>query len=517
MSLSIKFVSHSETGLVRKMNQDSCYASPNLLIVADGMGGAAAGDLASCVAVNGISKVDQRHSGEEMLEVLAGALAKINDDIADLIDADPELVGMGSTLTGVMFSGTQLAVTNIGDSRTYLLRDGELSRLTHDHSFVQSLVDEHKITFAEAEKHPHRSLLLKVLNGQSQHEADYQLRDAQCGDRLLICSDGLCGFVSDDKLAQILTETDLGEVSDKLIEAAYAGSSSDNITFIVADLVDQDSELDSAAPVMLGAAVNADVAKLAKRTGGNRAGFISKFRPKANKPAAIVAAEPADEAAEAEDSADLADEPDGAADSLASEDLAEKRRYAPTGSRRRFVFPIVSSMVALAVLACAGYFGYSWSQRQFYIGANQGKVAIYRGVPEKIFGLSLSSLVADQRVNVADLPVHYREKIADNIKVPSLEKANETVAQLEQLADYCIAKRQRQQSSTVPTNATTLPSGSISSTGSNNLTPTPGVSAVASSPNSSSSLPTISVDPLTPSGTTAAANVNPLVGQDPEC
>ena len=188
MTFSLNTRSHSEIGLVRKNNQDSGYVSATMLAVADGMGGAAAGDLASTVAIDHISAADAHREGEDMLTTLAGAVAAANDDLADLVAWDASLDGMGTTFCGAMFSGTQLGLVHIGDSRAYLLRNGQLSRLTHDHSWVQSLIDEGRITPQEAAVHPHRSLLLKVLNGQAQHSPDASLVDVRQGDRLLFLS-----------------------------------------------------------------------------------------------------------------------------------------------------------------------------------------------------------------------------------------------------------------------------------------------------------------------------------------
>ena len=146
MTLQLKYVAHSEIGLIRKNNQDSGYASPHLVVVADGMGGAAAGDLASAVAIDTLRKIDAPTTGEQMLEVLASAIHQANDKIAELIESDFSLEGMGTTVTGAMFDGTQLGLAHIGDSRAYLLRDDRLERLTHDHTWVQSLVDDGKIS-----------------------------------------------------------------------------------------------------------------------------------------------------------------------------------------------------------------------------------------------------------------------------------------------------------------------------------------------------------------------------------
>ena len=204
MTLALRYVAHSEVGLVRKNNQDSAYISPTMLIVADGMGGAAAGDLASAVAVRELRAADGEYSGEEMLDVLAGAIESASETISDLVESDPRLDGMGSTVCGVMFDGTRLGLANIGDSRAYRYRDGNLVRLTRDHSWVQTLVDDGRITEAEALEHTHRSLILRVINGQPQHVPDLELSPALAGDRLLICSDGLCGFVTDDVIASHL-------------------------------------------------------------------------------------------------------------------------------------------------------------------------------------------------------------------------------------------------------------------------------------------------------------------------
>ena len=141
MTFSLDTRAHSEVGLVRKNNQDSGYVSPTMILVADGMGGAAAGDLASTVAVREILRSDGHYTLDQTGEVLAGALARANHTLADLVQQDPSLDGMGTTVCGALFTGTELGLVHIGDSRGYLLRGGVLHRLTHDHSWVQSLVD----------------------------------------------------------------------------------------------------------------------------------------------------------------------------------------------------------------------------------------------------------------------------------------------------------------------------------------------------------------------------------------
>src|SRR6187551_1620192 len=238
MTLQLRYAAHSETGLIRKNNQDSGLASPHLLVVADGMGGAAAGDLASAVAIDTIRKIEGSTEGKQMLEVLAGAIDVANTKIAELVEADVSLEGMGTTLTGVIFDGVELGLAHIGDSRGYLYRDGQLERLTHDHTWVQSLVDDGKISESEAALHPHRSLLLKVLNGQTTNDPDLRIVPVKAGDRLMLCSDGVCGLINDDMIEAALHLPDLNDAVKRLVVESLDEGGIDNITVIVADVVE---------------------------------------------------------------------------------------------------------------------------------------------------------------------------------------------------------------------------------------------------------------------------------------
>ncbi|MDR1449177.1 MAG: protein phosphatase 2C domain-containing protein [Propionibacteriaceae bacterium] len=239
MALELRVRAHSETGLVRRNNQDSGYASPTMLLVADGMGGAAAGDLASRVAVEECSRVDGgADEGEAMLDSLEDASLLANRRLAELIAQNPDLDGMGTTLCGGLFDGHDFGIVHLGDSRFYLLRGGGLSRLTHDHSWVQSLIDEGRLDEGAALTHPHRSLLLRVLNGQPFSRPDLILITLRDGDRLLVCSDGLCGAVSDSDIAAGLSISEPAAALDALVAAAHRAGGSDNITILLADVFD---------------------------------------------------------------------------------------------------------------------------------------------------------------------------------------------------------------------------------------------------------------------------------------
>ncbi len=413
MTLLLRFATHSEIGLVRKNNQDSGYASPHLLLVADGMGGAAAGDLASAVAVEAIREVDTYTPAEQMLPVLAAAVAEANDRLAALVSEDSSLDGMGTTVTGALFDGADLGLAHIGDSRAYLYRDGRLDQLTHDHSWVQSLVDDGRIDRAEAAVHPHRSLLLKVLNGQPGCEPDLTLVPLQAGDRLLFCSDGLCGLVEDDEIAAALQETALTAVMPRLVAAAHAEGGIDNITIILADVVEGEpaAATDTVEAVVLGAA--------AART----------------LPPTGTASGPLAE--------DDDDEPDGAtaiAGSPPAGSSEDEARYNPQPpSQRRPWRRLAAVLALLLVVASAAGAAYAWGRTQYYVGAAGEHVAIYQGLPEKVV-VPLSRLYEVQSVTLAGLPSYYADQVRTGIEVSSLTAARQTVAELTLAAKRCLGR-----------------------------------------------------------------------------
>jgi PPM family protein phosphatase len=440
MTLQLRYVTHSEIGLIRKNNQDSGYASPHLLVVADGMGGAAAGDLASAVAIDTIRKIEAPTTGQEMLEVLAGAIHLANDKIAELVESDLSLEGMGTTVTGAMFDGAQLGLAHIGDSRAYLFRDGHLERLTHDHTWVQSLVDDGKISENEAAMHPHRSLLLKVLNGQPTNDPDLATVPVVAGDRLMFCSDGVCGLIDDDVIEAALQLPDLNDAAERLVVEALHEGGIDNITVIVADVVESGG---SDEVIVLGAASQHPIP-----TDGVPRGQSS-------------------EKDETDDTlvTKLAD--------FESPPVDDEERYSPQPPhQRRFRRPLVG-LLALLLVAVAGVgVAYGWTRTQYFVGADQDKVAIFQGLSEGLPGLSLSRVYEVQQLALSELPPFYQEQVKANIDVASLDSARETVAELSEAAKRC-AGPQRAASprpkSTVGPKPSPTPSKKLSS----NPTPSP--------------------------------------------
>ena len=188
MTLTLRYAARSDRGLIRGGNQDSVYAGPRLLAVADGMGGMAAGDVASNIVIAAMAPLDEDVPGNALVDALRGAVETANQQIRDAVDANPAMEGMGTTLTALLFSGTRFGMVHIGDSRAYLLREGEFVQVTKDDTYVQMLVDEGQITEEEASSHPQRSLLTRALQG-SDADPEYSVRQAVPGDRYLLCSD----------------------------------------------------------------------------------------------------------------------------------------------------------------------------------------------------------------------------------------------------------------------------------------------------------------------------------------
>nr|WP_272496331.1 protein phosphatase 2C domain-containing protein [Nocardioides sp. B-3] len=265
--LFLQFSAISDVGRIRKDNRDSGYAGPWLLTVCDGVGGAARGDLASATAVQALRKLDTRPS-DDMLGRVAGAIHRANDRISEIIDEDPALNGTSTTASVLLFDGAKVAVGHLGDSRAYLLRGGEMRQLTHDHTFVQSLIDEGRITEEQSRTHPNRNLILKAVDGIRHEEPDLFEFPVRVGDRLFVCSDGACGFLTDDRMGDIPGSGTPDFAAVELVRASLEAGSSDNVTCIVAEVVETAPE-PAIEPLLVGAA--ADLPRRLASTGATRA------------------------------------------------------------------------------------------------------------------------------------------------------------------------------------------------------------------------------------------------------
>ena len=252
MTVSLCYAVRSERGPTRENNEDAAFAGPRLLALADGMGGHAAGEVASALVIADLAPLNDRPPGDDLLGDLRCATLRGNAAIARHVTDHPELNGMGTTLTALLFAGDVLGLVHVGDSRGYLLRDGSLSQITRDETLVQSLLDEGALTSEQAWAHPHRAMVLRAITG---HELDPSptIREVRAGDRYLICSDGLSDVVPAEALAEALRGfRDPHNCVQQLIRLALRAESQDNVTCIVADVVEGHSGYE--IPLVTGAA-----------------------------------------------------------------------------------------------------------------------------------------------------------------------------------------------------------------------------------------------------------------------
>jgi serine/threonine protein phosphatase PrpC len=268
MSLTLRYGVRSDVGHVREGNEDAGYAGPRLVAIADGMGGAVAGEVASRTVIGRLAGLEDDDLGPDVVGALSDAVRNANGDLGDLVDRDPSLAGMGTTITALLAEDDRLALVHVGDSRCYLFRDGVLTQVTRDHTLVQELVDAGEISEEEAAVHPKRNIITRVLDGRGTIELDVSVRAAQRGDRYLLCSDGLSGYVSPETLADAVALPDPQDAADRLVDLALRAGGVDNVTAVVADIVEgPEGSSRTFAPATTGRPRAARTACAARRSG----------------------------------------------------------------------------------------------------------------------------------------------------------------------------------------------------------------------------------------------------------
>ncbi|HET6860970.1 MAG TPA: PP2C family serine/threonine-protein phosphatase [Streptomyces sp.] len=445
MSLSLRFAAGSHKGMIREGNEDSGYAGPRLLAIADGMGGQAAGEVASSEVISTLVQLDDDVPGSDILTSLGTAVQRANDQLRVMVEEDPQLEGMGTTLTALLWTGQRLGLVHVGDSRAYLLRDGVLTQITQDHTWVQRLVDEGRITEEEATTHPQRSLLMRALGSGDHVEPDLSIREVRAGDRYLICSDGLSGVVSHQTMEETLSDYQgPQETIQALIQFALRGGGPDNITCIVADVLDVDGNDTLAGqlndtPVIVGAvaenqlALNAADDAAAMQTPAGRAAGLG--RSGGHQPAPGGFGPPGSGEGDGYGAA-----PDGGFGAYSDEDFVKPR----TG--RKWLKRSLYIVLALAVVGGGLYGGYRWTQTQYYVGANEEHVALYRGISQDLAWVSLSKVEKDHpEIELKYLPPYQRKQVEATITEGSLPDAREKVAELGAQASACKKDEERRQ------------------------------------------------------------------------
>lgn len=401
MTMYLRYAARSDRGLVRSNNQDSVFAGPRLLAVADGMGGHVGGEVASKIVIAAIEYLDEDDPGGDMLEALREGVEAGTAHLREVVEDRPDLDGMGTTLTAMLFNGKRIGLCHVGDSRAYVFRDDTLHQITHDDTFVQALIDEGRLTPEEASVHPQRSVILRALNGMDV-DPDLSMREGRAGDRYLLCSDGLSSYVSAERIEKVLRTSDTpSEAADSLIDFALRAGGPDNITVIVADLIDDDApDSVDGAPVVDGAA------------GGNR----GQRETRGDSPAARAAL------IGKRDEPEPDDEDDGA---TAVEPPRRKKRW--------WILLAVLVLLIAGVLATNAYLN-----SRYFVGVDGDDVVIYNGVDTEIGPVRLYSVAERTDYKVDDLQKATRVDILGGVEADSLKDARSIVGRLEdRLLPYC--------------------------------------------------------------------------------
>ena len=464
----------SDVGTVRANNQDSSFAGEHLIAICDGMGGHAGGDTASSIAIRSLAHIEQDDTGgdvEVISRMMETSVMAAHDAIVGKAKRERKLAGMGTTVTAVALVAGYWVVAHIGDSRAYLLRDGHLSRITCDHSYVQHLIDTGRITPAEAKNHPQRNVVMRVLGDfDIDPHPDISICKAHPADRWLLCSDGLCGVLEDSTIKETMTAlADQGECAQRLVQMALRAGSTDNVTAVIADAtlaLDADAfDLPHQTPLVGGAAsrnlepiadiVNEPVATAPAlrddHSPAKRAAALMQPADTQHNDAAPASAEPSttrvvqpsavrEETGE-RDNPDTGEipvvqKPDGrlsadpndpeVAKAIRDEHVEQKKATRAKHQRNRLAI-VITILLAVAVLFGAGTGTYMWSQTRYYVGNSNGKVAIYQGVPTNLFGLALSHEVSSTSITVSNLPQTWRDQLNRGISVGSLDEAQSHV------------------------------------------------------------------------------------------
>ena len=456
----------SDIGYVRHDNQDSSFAGEHLITVCDGMGGHAGGDTASTIAIRSLAHIEVASGSDpdDMARVLQTSIIAAHDAIVGKASRERKLSGMGTTVEALRLVGNYWVLAHMGDSRAYLLRGGELIRGTKDHSYVQHLIDTGRITPEQAKGHPQRNVVMRVLGDfDIDPHPDISIRTALPGDRWLLCSDGLFGVLEDSTIREALsTIEDANQCAQDLVSMALRAGSTDNVTAAIADVTVVSSEKDVSSahqiPLVGGAASKEPqpLADIIDRPVAIAPALKESPESPASRAAALTHSSKSSGSRSESTSADnsggprtdsdsirqiampqrtldgnavpFSDDPHDPAVVKAARDQsqsAQQRTHRRSAMRRVLTFFTI--LVVLAGIAFGGLRAYQWSQTRYYIGESDGVVAIYRGVPTNIFGISLSHVEEKTNIRVSRLSPVWQQQLRQGIVTDSLGAARQHI------------------------------------------------------------------------------------------
>ncbi|MCY1676601.1 protein phosphatase 2C domain-containing protein [Pseudarthrobacter sp. SL88] len=487
----MRYAARSDVGRIRSKNDDSAYAGRHLAVVADGMGGHAGGDVASAATVLDMIHLDRADYEGDAGTILADEIQTANSLLSELVHINPKLAGMGTTVTALLLAEGQLHFAHIGDSRAYRLRDGEFEQISVDHTFVQRLIDEGRLKPEEAETHPHKNVLMRVLGDvDASPELDLDTLEARPGDRWLLCSDGL-NYVAGHAVERTVKETpNLRECVETLVDLTLEAGSPDNVTVIMLEIAEETpDDVSTAAVDVIPAAqatqsAEAPAAAVAAAAGTADASVSDAMdaRDPEVKPVPADAATPNGSEPDAGPSEDKAPDP-GSTDPhlgehLSAEVLREElssrphelvgaaataaesgsiptiagrtvaRRAAtvlthkaepaagdddetlvPLKPRRWITWSVAAAVVV--VLGVGLWLGYAWTQTRYYVGESDSRVAIFNGVSQRLGPIQLSSLETVTDIRMDSLPQFSQQRVRQTVPASDLYDAQRIVKNLE--------------------------------------------------------------------------------------
>ena len=390
--MNVSVGAKTDVGRTREVNEDSYLVQEPLFVVADGMSGHVAGDVASRTAVERLTEAtrDEAPTPDALAALVRGA----NAAVFNKARSDSTLQGMGTTCTILLLEGTDAHLAHVGDSRAYVFRDQSLRQITEDHTLVQRMVQEGRLSAEEAHKHPQRNIITRVLGVDADVSVDTFSVEAKPGDRFILCSDGLSSMLEDAEIEEVLrNESDPQTAAGLLVERANEAGGEDNITVVIVAV-----------------------------TGGAAGAAASTQTATGETPVASPAS------SESADQARAVTTPPAASTSQSTKGSSRGRGWARV---------LLGSVLVAAILVAAAYIGlrYLWIEKSFYVGVNEtGVVTVYRGVPQDLAGMTLHREEEVTSLEAAELPEFLQDDLASGIEVESLDEAHDRVADLEERA-----------------------------------------------------------------------------------
>jgi protein phosphatase len=536
--LIMRYAARSDVGRIRAKNDDSAYVGRHLAIVADGMGGHAGGDVASAATVLDMLHLDHGHYDGDAGTVLADEIQTANSLLSELVHINPKLAGMGTTVTALLLAEGKLHFAHIGDSRAYRLRNGEFKQISVDHTFVQRLIDEGRLRPEEAETHPHKNVLMRVLGDvDASPELDLATLDVEPGERWLLCSDGL-NYVAGHVVERTVRETkDLRECVETLVDLTLEAGAPDNVTVVMLEIAEQTpDDVRTAAveivPPLAGAEEAAKAStpvapakypsalpqdakpKAAEDTGSSDSGGEDAGTGPASKPgeptattdphlgehlsAAVLREElstrPHELVGAAAAAAESGSIPTIAGRTVArraatvlthksDQDREETDEYKPAAKPRRWV-TIATAAALLVILSVGLWLGYAWTQTRYYIGEYDSRVAIYNGVSQRLGPIQLSTLETVTDIRMSDLPEFSQQRVRQTVPARDLYDAQRIVKNLDLTgttspAEDCPSASATPTASPTASGAAPAPGGTAAPPGSptKSATPSPSTNA----------------------------------------